>query len=121
MIKRVSVFCDAIFIEEGPVRQHRPGEGYKNLQPNTQGEKFLYALSTETFVPEQTLSFMSASKVLISTLEEDEEQGEFYDLRQQVLSDRIYSVRIRQFITAPVIGIDKQIRPTSFVKLDIEF
>lgn len=119
-MKRVSVYASCIQIEDGPVLHSRPGQDRKNLVCNSRDPEYLYILDTSTMVPTERFSLMAAGKVCIHTLTEDE-SGDFYDLKEKIITDQIMNIEIRQFLVGPITDLSKNSKVSGFVKLDIEF
>jgi len=121
MIKHVSVYASGIKIKDGPVNHYRPGEGYTYLESNTKTTNdYYYAVDTALLVPKESFSLTMASDVFIHTLTVDED-GTFYNLGQSILTDRLISAKVRQFLTGPVFSLDKKTTTIGFVLLDLEF
>ena len=120
MIKRVSVLATCIKIKEGPVLHLRPGVPAKNLICNTPRDQYIYTLDTQLMVPKEHFSLMAASDVCVNTLTQDE-SGEYYNLNQQVVTDKLMSITVRQFIVAPVHNLDKESSKQGFCVLDLAY
>lgn len=121
MIRRVSVLATCIKIEDGPVLHIKPGMEPKNLIPNTPSSlNYKYTLSTESMMPKEHFSFMAAGNACINTLTEDE-SGDVYDLQQSIVTDKLLSVTVRQFIVAPVHNLDKEVKTMGFCVVDLAF
>lgn len=121
MIKRVSILATSIKVEDGCILQMRPGLEPKNLIPNTPNNiKYRYTLSTETMIPKEHFSFMAAGNVCINTLSQDENE-DFYDLGQTIVTDKLISITVRQYIVANIYNLNKEVKKAGFCLLDIAF
>jgi len=120
MIKRVSVYATGIAVKDGPICHFRPGEGYSYMKANTLGKEYVFTIDAATLVPKESFNFMVSSNVYISTLTLDEE-GTFYDLGESILTDKFMSAKVRQFLTGPIINLNKKPTTKGFVLLDLEF
>jgi hypothetical protein len=120
MIKRVSVLATYIRISSGPVLHLRPGMNPINLCCNSTDNKYAYTLSTETMVPKEYFSLTAAGEVSIDTLTQDENL-DYYDLEQNITSDRFISITVRQFIVSPVFNLNKDIKTMGFCLIDLAF
>ncbi len=119
-MKKVSIYVTEINIKEGPVRRHRPGEISAYLETDNNKKDWSFNLLTEVMVPKEWLSLILCSEVKLSTLTLDED-GQFYDLGQYIITDKLIAFKVRQFITEPVINLNKEINFKGFVLADLEF
>lgn len=119
-MKKVSSYITEISIKEGPVCRHRPGEISAYLETDNNKEGWAFSLLTELMVPNEWLSLMLCSEVKLSTLTLDED-NQFYDLGQYIITDKLIALKVRQFITEPVINFNKKINFKGFVLADLEF
>lgn len=120
MIKRISVYTTGIAIKDGPVNHYRPGEGYTLLKANHPDKEYVFAIDAANLIPKESFSFIFASKVFIKTLTRDED-GTFYDLGESILTDRLIVGKVRQFLSGPVIDLNKDANIMGFVLMDLEF
>lgn len=119
-MKRVSCYVTTINIKDGPVGHHRPFIESSYLNTNSSFDGWSFNLSTEIMIPKEWLSFMLCSDVKLNTLTKDEDDC-FYDLGQYIITDKLIAFRVRQFITASIINLNKGISYKGFVLADLEF
>jgi hypothetical protein len=122
-MKRASCFITNIQIKDGPVLHIRPGEQSYYLTCNgfaKEGE-WIHNLSTELMIPKEGLSFMLCSDVKLATLLRDEETDEFYNFGQEIITDKLIGLTVRQFITANIFSLDKSFQYKGFVLADLKF
>lgn len=120
MIKRVNVLAARVKIKEGPVLHLRPGIPAKNLICNTPSEQYIYTLDTQLMVPKEHFSLMAASDVCVETLTQDE-SGAYFNLNQKIVTDKLMSITVRQFIVAPVHDLNKEVNTQGFCVLDLAY
>ena len=119
-MKRVSCYVTTINIKDGPVGHHRPLTKSTYLNTNSTDKEWNFDLSTEVMIPKEWLSFMLCSDVKLNTLTKDEDDC-FYDLGQYIITDKLIAFRVRQFLTASIINLNKETSYKGFVLADLEF
>ncbi len=122
-MKRISCYISYIQIQDGSVLHSRPGEKSGYLVCNGFGslDNWLHNISTDLLIPKERFGFTLCSYVKLSTLVKDEETEEFYNLGQEIITDRLIGLEVRQFLTANVINLDKSFEYKGFVLADLEF
>jgi hypothetical protein len=121
-MKRVSCYITEIRIRDGLVLHSRPGQNPTYLKTAVINKNWLYRLSTDLMVPDESFNLKAAGEVLLRTLTEDSEEGQFfYDLNQEILTDKLIRINVRQFITDTVYSIDGGALFKGFVLADLEF
>jgi hypothetical protein len=119
-MKRVSCYLTNIQIRDGSVLQLRPSQPSQYLCADSLDEWALN-ISTETMTIKERLSFTLCSDVKLSSLIKDEETGGFYNLGQEILTDKLIGLTVRQFLTNNIINLDKTVEFRGFVLADLEF
>lgn len=121
-MKRVNCYITNLSVKDGAVLHSRPGEksGYV-ISDKFNDDGWFYTTSTDVCVPGERFSFMLCSDVKLNTIIMDEETGEFYNFGQQIITDKLIGLTIRQFITSDIINLDKTKEFKGFILADLEF
>lgn len=119
-MKRIGVYITNVSVKDGPVLHSRPGEKSRYITTES-FDNWFCSLSTELMIPNESFSFTLCSDVKLNTLIRDEESDTFYDFNQEIITDRLIGLTVRQFITDNIINIDKTIKFKGFVLADLEF
>lgn len=120
-MKRVSCYISEIRIKDGAVLHSRPGQALDYLKPGLINKQWLYRLPTDVMVPNESFNVMAAGEITLLTLVKDEETEQFYNFDQQIITDKLLRINVRQFITDIVYHISGTSTFEGFVLADLEF
>lgn len=118
-IKRVAAYIKRIDIQEGLVSMLRNGSS-TNLKANI-NKDWDHSINANILQPKDTISLMAAGKVRVRMYTRDQESGEFFNLGETIVSDRLTHIRVRQFIVSDVYHINKSTTKEGIVLADLEF
>jgi hypothetical protein len=123
-MKRIQCYVTNICIKDGAVLHSRPSCATSYLTSsisNISNQDWLYNLSTEFMVPQEQFNLIACGTVKLTTLIEDKETDCFYNLGQEIITDRLIRVVVRQYLTANVYDINSNYEYKGFVLADLEF